>query len=162
MTPKTIMVIAGDPSGDILAAELVEALRVELARLEADGLVLKKAYLSGSVDRILASKHAFYDRICSGAQNALAFDIINALVLRTSSLRTPSLARKERQQQSVKEIDAILEAIRARNVAAAKRAAIAHVENAAVAALDEAQALPAKASAGPKPARKKVAGAARA
>jgi DNA-binding GntR family transcriptional regulator len=124
----------------------------ELARLEADGLVLKRAYQSGSVERILASKHAFYDRICSGAQNALAFDIINGLVLRTSSLRTPSLARKERQQQSVKEIDAILEAIRARNVAAAKRAAIAHVESAAVAALGEATGLPGgKASA--KPAR---------
>lgn len=111
----------------------------ELDRLEADGLVLKKAYLSGSVERILAAKRAFYDRICSGAQNALAFDIISRLVLRTSSLRSRSLARKERQQQSVKEIDAILDAIRARHVSAAKKAATAHVENAALSALGAAE-----------------------
>jgi DNA-binding GntR family transcriptional regulator len=99
------------------------------------GGALKKAYASGSVERILKAKRAFYDCICSGAQNALAFDIINRLTLRTSSLRSRSLARKERQQQSIKEIDAILAAVAARNIEAAKIAAAAHVENAAQSAL---------------------------
>ena len=109
-----------------------ETLRDQLA---LKGAALKKAYLSGSVERILVGKRDFYDSICSGAQNSLAFDIINRLVLRTSSLRSRSLARKERQQQSVKEIDAILEAIDARDVEAAKAAAIAHVGHAAQSAL---------------------------
>ena len=107
----------------------------ELDQLAVLGGALKKAYASGSVERILKAKRAFYDCICTGAQNALAFDIINRLTLRTSSLRTRSLARKERQQQSIKEIDAILAAIAARNPEAAKIAAAAHVENAAQSAL---------------------------
>jgi DNA-binding GntR family transcriptional regulator len=89
---------------------------VERGQLAADGSALKKAYLSGSVERILGCKRQFYDSICAGAKNDLALDIINRLVLRTSSLRSRSLARKERQQQSVKEIDAILNAIRGKNV----------------------------------------------
>src|SRR5713226_2303910 len=35
MRPKRFMLIAGEPSGDILAAELVQALREELTNLEA-------------------------------------------------------------------------------------------------------------------------------
>jgi DNA-binding GntR family transcriptional regulator len=124
---------------------VVEALAVEQFieraddaerdQLAADGSALKKAYLSGSVERILGCKRQFYDCICAGAKNDLALDIINRLVLRTSSLRSRSLARKERQQQSVKEIDAILNAIRGKNVVAAKTAATTHVENAARSAL---------------------------
>jgi DNA-binding GntR family transcriptional regulator len=102
----------------------------DLRNLVKDAEALKTAYRSGDVARILVSKRQFYDRICSGAQNALAFDIINRLVLRTSSLRSRSLARKPRQAQSVDEIDAIVEAIRARDIAAARRAAATHVENA--------------------------------
>src|SRR5438093_3738777 len=36
MVPKRIMLVAGETSGDILAAELVQALRIELAQAEAD------------------------------------------------------------------------------------------------------------------------------
>jgi DNA-binding GntR family transcriptional regulator len=119
----------------------------EFERLTADGQILKKAYTSGSLERILSSKRAFYDRICSGAQNPLAFDIISRLILRTSSLRSRSLARKDRQQQSIREIDAILDAMHDRDVPAAKRAAKTHVRNAAVSALTqtEAEAAPVKA-----------------
>ena len=112
----------------------------ELRTLVKDAEALKAAYRSGDVGRILVSKRQFYDRICTGAANALAFDIINRLVLRTSSLRSRSLARKPRQAQSIEEIDAIVNAIRARDVAAARRAAAAHVENAMASAfsvLDE-------------------------
>ena len=35
MKPKLVMVIAGEPSGDLLAAELVKALRVELSEAES-------------------------------------------------------------------------------------------------------------------------------
>jgi DNA-binding GntR family transcriptional regulator len=85
---------------------------------------------------MFVSRRSFYDRICTVAGNALAFDLINRLVLRTSSLRGRSLSRRERQQQSPAEIDAIVRAIRKRDAVAAKKAAIAHVESAAASAFD--------------------------
>ncbi|TPG39598.1 GntR family transcriptional regulator [Sphingomonas koreensis] len=120
----------------LVAEQFIEhADEEEFDQLTIYGETLKKAYASGSVERMLRSKRAFYDCMCSGAQNALAFDLINRLTLRTSSLRSKSLARSDRQQQSVKEIDAILDAIARRDVAAAHAAAAAHVAHAAESAL---------------------------
>jgi DNA-binding GntR family transcriptional regulator len=107
----------------------------ELAALHEEGGRLKDAYRSGDVDRMLVAKRAFYDRICSGAQNAIAFDIINRLVLRTSGLRRRSLLRAERQQQSIKEVDILLRAIARRDVEAARKAALQNVANSAKSAL---------------------------
>jgi DNA-binding GntR family transcriptional regulator len=119
----------------VLEALVVEqfierATAVDIQQLVKEAELLKAAYKSGVVERMLVSKRAFYDRICTVADNGLAFDIVNRLVLRTSTLRSRSLARKPRQQQSIKEIDAIIEAIRNRDVPAAKRAASEHVESA--------------------------------
>ncbi|MEI9984192.1 MAG: GntR family transcriptional regulator [Aliidongia sp.] len=129
----------------VLEALIVEqfieqATDEDMRQLVKDGEALKSAYRSGDVARMLLSKRTFYDRICTGAANAIAFDIINRLVLRTSSLRSRSLKRKERQQQSIKEIDAIVDAIQRRDTAAAKRAAIEHVQNSAHSALGSAEA----------------------
>jgi len=107
----------------------------ELAALHEEAGRLKDAYRSGDVDRMLVAKRAFYDRICSGAQNAIAFDIINRLVLRTSGLRRRSLLRAERQQQSIKEVDILLRAIVRREVEAARKAALQNVANSAKSAL---------------------------
>ena len=107
----------------------------DVAALMEEGENLKAAYRSGDVDRMLIAKRAFYDRICSGAQNAIAFDIINRLVLRTSVLRRRSLQRRERQAQSVKEIDSLLAAIARRDVGAARQAALTNVANSAKSAL---------------------------
>jgi len=103
----------------------------DIQQIAKEAEVLKTAYRSGDVDRMFVSRRSFYDRICTVAGNALAFDLISRLVLRTSSLRGRSLSRKQRQQQSPAEIDAIVKAIRRRDAVAAKRAAIAHVESAA-------------------------------
>ena len=84
---------------------------------------------------MLVAKRAFYDRICSGAQNAIAFDIINRLVLRTSVLRRRSLQRRERQAQSIKEVDILLAAIARRDVETARQAALTNVANSAKSAL---------------------------
>jgi DNA-binding GntR family transcriptional regulator len=109
-----------------------EAIR-DLAR---QGEVLKQAYQSGRLETIIETKRAFYDRICTGADNAIAFDIINRLVLRTSSLRRHSLSRKERQVRSIKEIDRLIRAIHKRDVETARQAALDHVKNSARSALD--------------------------
>ena len=109
---------------------------VAVRDLARQGESLKQAYQSGVLETIIETKRAFYDRICTGADNAIAFDIINRLVLRTSSLRRHSLSRKERQVQSIKEIDRLIKAIQKRDIEAARQAALDHVRNSARSALD--------------------------
>jgi DNA-binding GntR family transcriptional regulator len=107
----------------------------EIRQLVEEGEVLKAAYQSGDLEKMLRAKRSFYDHICSVAKNAIAFDIINRLVLRTSSLRWRSLVRPERQQQSIKEIDRLVKAIKKHDIIAARRAATEHVNHAANSAL---------------------------
>ena len=103
----------------------------ELGRLQAEADALTDAYRSGELTRMLTCKRAFYDRICSGAGNSVAFDIINRLVLRTAALRGRSMQRPERQAESVNEIEALMAATTRRDVQAARAAATRHVLNSA-------------------------------
>src|SRR5580692_4908064 len=96
----------------------------QIRDLMREGETLKLAYQSSVLEKIIESKRVFYDRICSGAANTIAFDIINRLVLRTSSLRRHSLLRKERQIQSIKEIEKLIKAIQKRDIEAARQAAL--------------------------------------
>ena len=132
---------------------VLEALVVEQFIEKADdatvsdlarhGETLKRAYQSGVLETIIDTKRAFYDHICTGADNAIAFDIINRLVLRTSSLRRHSLSRTDRQVQSIEEIDRLVKAIQERDIEGARQAALDHVKNSARSALDASDA-PAK------------------
>jgi DNA-binding GntR family transcriptional regulator len=125
---------------------VLEALAVEqfieqaddaaIAELVRESERLKKAYRGGVLKDILVAKRAFYDHICSGAKNPIAFDMINRLVLRTSSLRNRSLLRKERHQQSINEIARLIEAIQRRDIARARETAIEHVNNSEKSALN--------------------------
>jgi DNA-binding GntR family transcriptional regulator len=120
----------------LVVEQFVERARdTELEALVEESRRLKSAYRSGDVERMLIEKRAFYDRICSGARNPMAFDIINRLILRTSALRRRSLMRKQRQQQSIKEIDVLIEAIRKGDVEAAREAAMQNVAHSASSAL---------------------------
>lgn len=104
----------------VLEALVVEqfiekASEAEVQNLRRESESLKAAYRAGILPDMLAAKRAFYDRICTGADNAIAFDIINRLVLRTSSLRSRSMMRPERQAQSVVEIETLVQAIQRRD-----------------------------------------------
>ncbi|AWI61620.1 GntR family transcriptional regulator [Sinorhizobium fredii] len=110
----------------------------EVKALKAQSEVLKKAYLSGNAEEIVATKRDFYDRICTGARNPIAFDLLKKLTLLTSPLRRSSVVRKERRSQSIAEIDAIVAAIVDRDKTAAKAAAEKHVANSAVSAFSNA------------------------
>lgn len=120
----------------VLEALVVEqfiekASEAEMQALIADAEILKTAYRCGVLPEMLRAKRAFYDRICSGAENSVAFGILNRMVLRTSALRSRSMLRSERQVQSVAEIETLVQAIARRDVKAAKRAARTHVANSA-------------------------------
>jgi len=120
----------------LVAEQFIEhADAAEFDRLAVLGDTLKKAYASGSIERMLQAKRAFHDCLCAGARNSLACDLIDRLTLRTSSLRSRSLARGERQRESVDEIEAILAAIASRDIPAARDAAATYVQRAAISAL---------------------------
>ncbi|HTH96821.1 MAG TPA: GntR family transcriptional regulator [Stellaceae bacterium] len=126
----------------VLEALVVEqfiekASEAQIKALTREAETLKAAYRSGSIERMVTAKRAFYDRICQGAENPIAFDIISRLVLRTSALRPQSMLRQARQQQSVTEIEQLVDAVQRHDVAAARAAAAAHVEHAAQSALGE-------------------------
>jgi DNA-binding GntR family transcriptional regulator len=109
-----------------------EAQRTHLVSL---GAALVDAYKAGSVAAILVARHDFQEILCLGAQDSIAHTIISTLVLKTSGLRARSLARPERQRQSIIEIEAIMGAIIDRDVTRAKAATIRHVSNSAASAL---------------------------
>ena len=103
----------------------------DLAAFRAAAGGLKQAYISQNLETILDAKKAYYDAFCAGAGNPVVFDLLMTLHLRTSQLRAASISRDERQSQSIAEIDTLLGAIEAGDVAAARAAARRHVENAA-------------------------------
>ena len=127
----------------LVVAQFIErASDAEFSRLALLGQQLIAAYESGAVDAILAARHDFQDLLGSGARDTVARDIIARLILKTSTLRARSVARPERQRQSIGEIDAIVVAILDRDIARAQAAAIRHVSNAAASALADAGSRP--------------------
>ena len=78
----------------LIVEQFIErAAEEDIAGLKGRGDELTAAYQSGDLARIVAAKRAFYDRICTGAQNPIAFDILTRLTLLTSPLRSRSLTR---------------------------------------------------------------------
>lgn len=110
----------------------------QMHELAQAGEHVTRAYRSGVLENIVTAKRAFYDCICVGAGNPIAFDLINRLLLRTSSLRRKSLSRRPRHSQSIAELEALLAAIARRDKVAAQAAAVLHVKNAARSALGDA------------------------
>jgi DNA-binding GntR family transcriptional regulator len=111
------------------------ALDTELQNLKAHSERLKAVYQLGTAEEIVAIKRDFYDMICSGARNQIAFDLLKKLTLLTSPLRRRSVVRPERRKQSIAEIEQIVDAILRRDKAAAHAAAEKHVANSARSAL---------------------------
>ena len=107
------------------------------ALTEADRLckALIGAYRGGEFITIIEAKRALYDHICNVADNAVAHNLLMRLTLRTAQLRSRSVVRPERQVQSIREIEALRDALLARDSKAASKAAREHVENAALSAL---------------------------
>ena len=116
----------------LIVEQFVEnASDTEVNELRAQSEIVYGAYRSGDPDRIMTAKREFYSRICAGAGNAVALNILENLTLLTSMLRRRSVVRKERQKQSIAEIGKIVAAIRKRDKQAAREAAELHVSNAA-------------------------------
>ncbi|MBS9477297.1 GntR family transcriptional regulator [Ancylobacter radicis] len=96
---------------------------------------LARAYDSGGLGAILDAKLAFYRALCAGAGNPVALDLLERLNARISLLRARSLVDPGRAQASIREIDALVAALLAREDARAATLAERHVAAAARAAL---------------------------
>jgi DNA-binding GntR family transcriptional regulator len=92
---------------------------------------------------VLRAKAALYDVLLDNCGNALIKEILTSLVSRVNLLRATSLMHPDRLPASLREIDKLYKALKARDCDAAQQAARVHVQNAEKAALrmlDEQQA----------------------
>lgn len=97
---------------------------------------LVKTYEAGEFGDIIESKKRLHRHLCEVAQNSVALDILLRLTLRTAQLRSRSVSRKARQEQSIAEIEDLRRSVLDRDVTAAREAALRHVRNAARSALE--------------------------
>lgn len=100
---------------------------------------LERAYRDDDFPMIISEKDRFYEVLCIGAKNPVAFDLLTRLNSRINRLRLLSRSNRARGVESLREIRAIVDALNARDPARAKSAAVEHVEKAAAAALEGAR-----------------------
>jgi DNA-binding GntR family transcriptional regulator len=141
----TVATISPQEARDIYAVrEYLEALAGEgFARNASDEQIarLRRAldYLatpaaSATTDALLAAKNEFYAILLEGCGNLVAGQMLTQLNNRITLLRRVSLSRAGRLPQTLKELDAIVSAMEARDSAAAKALCASHVVRAAEAA----------------------------
>lgn len=126
----------------------------EFARLADDASVvqlgaalagLRRATEGGDKTSLLEEGSKFYDILLAGCGNKLVVEILRSLFLRIKILRSTSLNKPERAGPSLRELDAVYEAIVTRNPALARDLAQAHVANAEKSAIEVLAQQPAEA-----------------
>lgn len=127
---------------EALAAKLFaeKASPEQVAELSDSVERLDVAYRTGDVERILVAKKAFYDVLLEGSQNVIIPSMLRTMNARITQLRRLSLSTPKRLPGSMKEIRAVLKAIKARDPEAAFQASMRHIAEAsrvAVARLGE-------------------------
>jgi DNA-binding GntR family transcriptional regulator len=141
-----VAIISEDEAKMIYSARAaLEGLAAEQFALNADSedrraieavvQALSEAYGRNEFSAIIELKEHFYEALCVGAKNVVVLDLLNRLNARINRLRSLSRADPKRGVASLREIKAIVRALKARDPVAAKVAAVQHVENAAAAAL---------------------------
>jgi GntR family transcriptional regulator, trigonelline degradation regulator len=108
-----------------------------IARLKETVVVLRAAYASRDVEKILVAKQEFYDVLLDGSENPLVRSILRTLNDRINILRRISLSSPDRGNCSLTEIDLIIAAIELRDEDAAHAASLHHIENACESALSK-------------------------
>jgi DNA-binding GntR family transcriptional regulator len=84
---------------------------------------------------VLKAKTDLYDILLDNCGNTLVKDILTSLYSRVNLLRATSLMHPDRLPSSLREIDKLYKALKARDAQAAEAAARLHVANAEKAAL---------------------------
>jgi DNA-binding GntR family transcriptional regulator len=122
---------------EALAAQLFasQASDAQVEQLEAAVRVLEQAYKAEDVDRIVAAKRRFYAVLFEGSANSMIASILNTMNARITMLRRVSLSSPKRGAASIREIRAVMSAIRKRDPQAAYEASAHHIRQAAKVAL---------------------------
>lgn len=127
-------------------ARLADEKTVEQLGVAITGL--RRATEAGEKHSLLDEGAKFYDILLGGCGNKLVMEILQSLFLRIKILRSTSLNKPERAGPSLRELEAVYEAIAARNPALARELAQNHVikaEQSALEVLAEQPAAPSKA-----------------
>ena len=120
-----------------LAARLFAA-RATAAQMQALRDSVEKlavVYDNFSAEDFIQAKTHFYDILLEGAGNEVAAEMLRHIHTRASQLRVLSLSSAERAQKSIRELRDFCVALAARDADLAWDLCLAHVENAAEAAL---------------------------
>jgi DNA-binding GntR family transcriptional regulator len=122
---------------EALAARLfaVRGSDAQIAELERAVGVLQAAYKRRGIGKIVEAKRRFYEVLTEGSGNSMIGPALNTMYARINQLRRISLSSPRRAPQSMREIRAIVAAIKRRDAGAAYAASLHHVEQAAKAAL---------------------------
>jgi DNA-binding GntR family transcriptional regulator len=122
---------------EALAAQLfaLHASDEQVRQLEAAVRVLEQAYRAEDVDAIVEAKQRFYAVLYEGSGNSLIASILNTMNARITTLRRVSLSSPKRAPASLREIRALLHAIKKRDPQAAYEASLHHIQQAAKVAL---------------------------
>jgi DNA-binding GntR family transcriptional regulator len=134
--------LVAEQFAELASDDDVAALREVVGALET-------AYRANDFEQILSGKDRFYEVLCQGARNGIVLEMLTRLNSRINRLRSVSRSDPKRGKASLAEIRQLAKALIARDPAASKQAAIAHVEAAAAAGLKHLSAVSARA---PKPA----------
>lgn len=123
---------------EALAAQLfaMHADDGQVAELEAAVETLEEAYKGRDVERIVEAKRRFYDVLVNGSGNSMIASVLNTMNARITMLRRVSLASPERWPASIREIRAVLKAIKKRDPDGAFNASLSHIQRAAKVALE--------------------------
>src|SRR6218665_215992 len=111
------------------------AIRGLLAGFGDGAKRLRAAALASDQPGVLAAKTHLYDILLDNCGNVLVKEILTSMYSRINLLRATSLMHPDRLPSSLKEIDALFKALKARDADAAEAAARLHVANAEKAAI---------------------------
>jgi len=96
---------------------------------------LKEAGKKNDSEGVLEAKAEFYGILLGGCGNNLVSEVLGGLLSRVSLLRATSLMLEDRLPQSLREIEALVNCIKARDSTGARAISFEHVSNAQKAAL---------------------------
>jgi DNA-binding GntR family transcriptional regulator len=107
------------------------ATNEEIAALTKAVDEIARSYRDGSVEERILSKTKFYEIIIAGSRNKTLSNIFRNTIARINLMRAMSLSSPARLPKSLKEIRAVLEALKQRDGQRAFQLSIRHVEAAA-------------------------------
>jgi GntR family transcriptional regulator, trigonelline degradation regulator len=122
---------------EALAAQLFAATASgeQVKELDASVMQLEAAYKAGGVEGIVVAKQHFYDVLLNGCGNSILPPLFRTMNARITQLRRVSLSSPKRMAISLREIRAVLRAIKQRDPEAAFKASLHHVKEASKVAL---------------------------